>query len=64
MESLNQKVTSFEARDEAMEIETLAPTPSDLAPTTSDLAPTASEGMDVDSPQQMHIESQRKFWRL
>lgn len=29
-----------------------------LAPTLSDLTPTASEGMDVDSPEQMHIESQ------
>ena len=58
LESLNQKATSFEARDEAMEVETLAPTPSELAPTPSDPAPTASEGMDIDSEQQLHIESQ------
>ena len=53
LESLNQKVASFEARDEAMEIETLAPTPSDLAPT-------ASEGMDIVSPEQLQLESQNE----
>ena len=51
LESLNQKVTSLEARDEAMETEPSAPTPSELPPTVS-------ETMDLDSPEQLRIESQ------
>ena len=43
LENFKQKVTSFEARDETMESETLAPT--------------ALEAMDVVTPEQMHIES-------
>ena len=45
LESLNQKVTSFEARDEAMETEALAPTASDLAPTASDCSNTKDKGL-------------------
>ena len=41
-----------------MECEILAPTPTHIAPTAADHAPTASEGMDIDSPQQMQLERQ------
>ena len=33
-------------------------TPETMAPTPTDLAPAASEGMDVDCPLQLHVESQ------
>ena len=54
LETLKQKVASLEAREEPTRTEMLAPAPSGLAPA-------ASEGMDLDSPEQMQLETQRRM---